>query len=453
MATVTVIMPSLNVAEFIRECMDSVLNQTLSDIEVLAVDAGSDDGTLEILREYEQNDPRVSLILSEMKSYGHQINLGLERAKGKYIAIVETDDCIAPDMFANLVERAEKYDLDFAKGYTREIYDLSNGSRYFRDTDRYGSAGHFEEMLYPQETPALMIREMHLWTGIYRAKLFDDIRLNESRGAAFQDAGFIVQTMAKAKKAMYVDVPGYLYRCTREGSSIYNANGLKYLIGEYRFIKSLALREEIGAYIDMRLFRQLLWRVRTMAVGNVVWDDAENDLEILRREMLNARQNGMNPHDILTLEECALFVIFCKAPMDVYAYYKELYQSRYAQVADLCHAIGKQKVVICGCGKMGRYTHALLDRYGMDRIVAFADAGKEQQGTKVQGLKVLSPEEAARAYPDACFVIANKYSYKEIGEKLAGLGIDRAQQLHMQVVMDKMLLAGIRKDYIPYYSD
>ena len=85
---ISIIMPSLNVVEYIDECIKSVLNQTLTDIEILCVDAGSEDGTWEKLEQYASNDVRVKLIRSERKSYGYQMNLGIKAAKGEYIGIV-----------------------------------------------------------------------------------------------------------------------------------------------------------------------------------------------------------------------------------------------------------------------------------------------------------------------------------------------------------------------------
>ena len=78
MPKITVIMPSLNVASYMRQCLRSVLEQTLEDIEVVAVDAGSTDGTLEILQEYVAADRRISVIQSDKRSYGYQVNVGLE---------------------------------------------------------------------------------------------------------------------------------------------------------------------------------------------------------------------------------------------------------------------------------------------------------------------------------------------------------------------------------------
>jgi len=109
---ISVLMPSLNVAKYIRQCMDSVITQTLPDIEVICIDAGSTDGTYEILQEYALADPRIKLIQSEKKSYGHQMNLGLDAANGEFIGIVETDDWVDADMFKQLYDAAEKHNAD-----------------------------------------------------------------------------------------------------------------------------------------------------------------------------------------------------------------------------------------------------------------------------------------------------------------------------------------------------
>ena len=70
---VTIIMPSLNVVNFISECIESVINQTLSDIEILCIDAGSTDGTLEILRDYESKDNRIKVVVrSEERRVGKE---------------------------------------------------------------------------------------------------------------------------------------------------------------------------------------------------------------------------------------------------------------------------------------------------------------------------------------------------------------------------------------------
>ena len=86
----SVILPSLNVVNYIEECLDSVTGQTLEELEILCIDAGSTDGTLEILQKYADKDKRIRLIHSDKKSYGYQINLGIDQASGEYMGIVQT---------------------------------------------------------------------------------------------------------------------------------------------------------------------------------------------------------------------------------------------------------------------------------------------------------------------------------------------------------------------------
>ena len=111
----SVILPSLNVVNYIEECLDSVTGQTLEELEILCIDAGSTDGTLEILQKYADKDKRIRLIHSDKKSYGYQINLGIDQASGEYMGIVETDDYIEPKMYEELYQTASEENLDYVK--------------------------------------------------------------------------------------------------------------------------------------------------------------------------------------------------------------------------------------------------------------------------------------------------------------------------------------------------
>ena len=123
---VSVIMPSLNVAPYIEMCMDSVLCQTLQQIEILCIDAGSTDGTLEILKKYALKDERIRILESSRKSYGYQINLGIKEAKGQYIGIVETDDFIDASMYRELYSYTQKDFPDFIKGGFYDYAEFEN---------------------------------------------------------------------------------------------------------------------------------------------------------------------------------------------------------------------------------------------------------------------------------------------------------------------------------------
>ena len=103
---VSVLMPSLNVAPYIRQCMESVIGQTLLEIEILCIDLGRRMGLSKYCRNTQEKTPASLCFTQTVKSYGRQINMGLENAAGGNISVVETDDYIAPEMCRRLFEAA-----------------------------------------------------------------------------------------------------------------------------------------------------------------------------------------------------------------------------------------------------------------------------------------------------------------------------------------------------------
>ena len=148
---VSVILPSYNVGHYIDECLQSVINQSLLDIEIICVDADSVDGTKEIIGSY-LSDSRIKLVTSQKKSYGYQVNLGMSLARGEYVSIVETDDFIAADMLEKLYSIAKKEDADIVKcGYYAFITGLDGKyltNEVSLDRDGIKSGGPFSFIDY-----------------------------------------------------------------------------------------------------------------------------------------------------------------------------------------------------------------------------------------------------------------------------------------------------------------
>ena len=94
MPKVSVIIPVYNVEKYLRQCLDSVINQTLKDIEIICVDDGSTDNCPNILDEYAAKDARIKIIHKKNEGYGKAMNVGISHASGEYIGIVEPDDYI-----------------------------------------------------------------------------------------------------------------------------------------------------------------------------------------------------------------------------------------------------------------------------------------------------------------------------------------------------------------------
>lgn len=241
----SLIMPSYNVGPYIRECLESALNQTLSGMEILCVDAGSSDGTLEILQEYEKRakkgewpGKRMELLLSDKKSYGYQVNLALKKATGKYVAILETDDFVVPEMYEKLVELSEKLQLDYVRGEYDFFTTDEDGNRNFRHVHHYAPTN---QVLADVRSEYIMTYDQNLWKGIYRREFLVDnqIILNETSGAAFQDIGFNMQVFSFAKRAYYVEESFYRYRRDRNDSSIHSLECFRFYVQELDFLHKL----------------------------------------------------------------------------------------------------------------------------------------------------------------------------------------------------------------------
>ncbi|MEA4997995.1 MAG: glycosyltransferase family 2 protein [Candidatus Limiplasma sp.] len=237
MPKVTVVMPSLNVAKYIRQCMESVLNQTLKDIEILCVDAGSTDGTLEILQEYAAEDDRITIIHSEKKSYGYQMNLGMDAAKGEYMGIVETDDYADPEMFEALYTIAHAEQLDVVKSgfyyYYSKPEERNEPVRIVSEIVSKRILCPLTDFRSPTEMVEFFNIKPTIWSAIYRLSFLKEnhIRLNETPGASFQDTSFNFKVWACAQRVRLLRNCFLHYRQDNEGSSI-NSPGKVYCISD-----------------------------------------------------------------------------------------------------------------------------------------------------------------------------------------------------------------------------
>ena len=113
MAKISVIIPVYNVEPYLKQCMDSVVGQTLKDIEIICVDDGSTDGSLDILREYEAEDNRIQIIEQKNAGAGAARNNGMRHATGKYLSFLDSDDFFEPRMLEKAYDLAEKDQADF----------------------------------------------------------------------------------------------------------------------------------------------------------------------------------------------------------------------------------------------------------------------------------------------------------------------------------------------------
>lgn len=246
MAKVSIIIPTFNVAVYLEECMESVVRQTLEDIEIICVNDGSTDNSLDILKKYAENDSRIIIIDKPNGGYGKAMNDGLDKATGEYIGIVEPDDFVPLSMYEDLYNCAKEHDLDFVKAdFYRFTRNDENGNMnlVYNHLDKTGE--WYGKVFDPSHEPEALRFIMNTWSGIYRKAFLDKyhIRHNTTPGASFQDNGFWFQTFIRAERAMIVDRPYYMNRRDNPNSSVNNKEKVYCSNVEYDYIREIVMAE------------------------------------------------------------------------------------------------------------------------------------------------------------------------------------------------------------------
>lgn len=221
---VSVILPVYNVGKYLRQSLDSLINQTLKDIEIICVDDGSTDDSYEILEEYKEKDSRIKVIHKENKGTGAARNDGLRLATGECIGFVDPDDWAKPNMFERLYKEIKEKNLDIVMCMP-DGYDEKNVVNapfpYFVDAnfeniidDRVFNWRDLSPFQYP----------MCVWNKLYTKKLFDDNNIDFAEGLDFEDHKVIFGTLLTAERMYFIREKLYVYRFNREGSVLTDNN-------------------------------------------------------------------------------------------------------------------------------------------------------------------------------------------------------------------------------------
>jgi len=303
---VSVIIPVYNAENYLRQCIDSILKQTLREIEIIAVDDGSTDRSPAMLDEYARKDARLRVIHKPNTGYGHSMNIGMDEAAGEYVAIVESDDFIKPAMYQALYALAVREDVDFIKSDFYRAYAEGRKMTYLlnrlsADPSFYG------RVIDPGVEPDVLKLKMNTWCGIYRRSFLNEhkIRHNETPGASYQDNGFWFQTHYFAKRVYYHDRAYYVNRRDNPNSSVYSKEKVYAMCDEFEFISRILesspeRKQQVLPYIFLRKLHNY-----EMTLNRIDERYVPDFLAQFREEFLIARDSGRLISDVFTEEEWA----------------------------------------------------------------------------------------------------------------------------------------------------
>ena len=223
---VSIIVPVYNVEKYLRQCMDSIVNQSLKEIEIICINDGSTDNSPQILEEYAQKDKRIKIINKRNEGVGTARNTGMEYATGEYIGFVDSDDYIDKKMYENLYTNAKsnKSDMVMCPAY---VFDDNNPELIYKKP--YFSLEcldkKFDNTVFDHNKTRNLIFKVNVtcWNKIYKSQFLNEIGAKFHK-MYFEDNIFFYETYLKAKRISLIRDFLYYYRINRSGSFMKEGN-------------------------------------------------------------------------------------------------------------------------------------------------------------------------------------------------------------------------------------
>lgn len=275
---VSIIVPIYNVEKYIRQCIDSILNQSMKDWELILVDDGSEDSSGNIADEYAAVDSRISVIHKKNGGASSARNAGLDVAQGEYICFVDSDDWIEEDYLKHLYEACVMHHADVTVcGYKEcngEIVKsvISGGEKNTPTTGKDAI-----NRLYTQDYISTVV----VWNKLYAGKLFERIRFPE--GMIHEDEVVCPEILYEADTIVFVDNCEYNYRVDNTTSVMRAKYSLKHL----DMLKALELRMDFFKEKDLRLYYEkdsfkYLYKILLNIIDIKQADNIDNAYQVIK---------------------------------------------------------------------------------------------------------------------------------------------------------------------------
>lgn len=266
MPKVSILVPIYNVEKYLRQCLDSLINQTLKDIEIICINDGSTDACLDILQEYEKNDNRIRIINKINSGYGDSMNKGLNFATGEYIGVVESDDFVDTNMFEELYNIAKKNNCEIVKSDWFQYWTDKNLNRKFGKIPRYKC----NKIINAKKDKSLLRFTPSIWSAIYKREFLDNynIRFLPTPGASYQDTSFTLKVFMCANRVIFTSKAYLHYRQDNINSSVKSTGKIYSICNEYqeteRFIEEHSELSPFKEYIYALEYKACLWNLQRM---------------------------------------------------------------------------------------------------------------------------------------------------------------------------------------------
>jgi glycosyltransferase involved in cell wall biosynthesis len=198
---ISIIVPVYNVEKYLRRCIDSIINQSYKNLEIIIINDGSLDKSGEICDYYSNEDSRVLVIHQENKGLSGARNSGLKIASGNYIGFVDSDDWIEPEMYKAMLDTLEKHDVDIVECNIHEATEVN-------DTIERSGSLIMEDRLQALKR-IIKNQDFSVWRRLYHKKLLQGISFVEGKNS--EDVYFTIDIFKNIKNSIYISNSFYNY--------------------------------------------------------------------------------------------------------------------------------------------------------------------------------------------------------------------------------------------------
>ena len=305
MPKLSIILPIYNVEKYLNKCIESIINQTLDDIEIICIDDKSTDSSLDILKDYAQKDKRIKVItLTKNQGQGIARNIGINLAKGEYLGFVDPDDWIDNEMYQTMYNQAKKLNSDivicnylFYKEWNNKIKPAQFYKRAISESKSINinikPKENIDKSIIYQ---TLLISPCYCWNRIYRTDLIKSNNLRFTSDRCFEDVMFILKTHIIAPSISCVEEPYYTYRLRQTST-----------LGSYekRYISLIKVIDEICKYSNSNPIENFSLNIRHFIVTNTAGTYRNIYNKNYRKELLSKIKKYLSQEDFKKLKNKA----------------------------------------------------------------------------------------------------------------------------------------------------
>ncbi len=302
----SILVPIYNVEIYLAQCLDSLVNQSFKDVQIICINDGSLDSCPQILNCYSQKDSRICLVNQENKGYGAALNHGMQYVQADYVSIVEPDDFLSLNTYDSFYTEIKRYPQADIIKYAYWNYNIQSREEMISPSSSAQLSlpdKPFKITRYPQ----LLCYHPSIWSCVYRTSFLQEnnLRFVEAPGAGWTDNPFFISSMCLAKNILWRNHKFYYYR---QGHATSSSNLKDCRIPVLRLIDILDFLEDYNimdfgviSYIYKRAFNYI----------NIVCNNKyykKNEIEpLIRKVLLRLDANVVNT-DFFCLQEKSILL-------------------------------------------------------------------------------------------------------------------------------------------------